>query len=146
MSSIKKCEGLCIFPKDFVGYFDRPDADEWNEGLGVMLDVTRDGIEIDFEVVKGRENGSLTLATDEEKAKVMRDFAERNATMADGTWRDGWLDFVKANEAKYMHSLCFDEGISEKQYQRIAHYIDCEAHRDVVMEIFKTYNYTNELD
>ena len=131
----------------FVGYFDKDDAEEWNEGLGVMLDVSNDGIDIGFEVVKGRENGSLTLATREEKAKVMRDFEERNKTMLDGSWRDGWLDFVSANEQKYMHVLGFDEGrLSEKYYQRIAHYIDCEAHRDVMMEIFKTYNHTNELD
>jgi hypothetical protein len=42
-----------------------------------------------------------------------------------------------------MHVLGFDAGLTEKYYQRIAHYIDCEAHRDVVMEIFKTYNHTN---
>ena len=111
-----------------------------------MLDVTKDNVGIDFVAVKGRENGSISLATDEEKAKVMSDFEARNATMLDGTWRDGWLEFVRNNEQKYMHVLGFDGGISEKQHQRIAHYIDCEAHRDVVMEIFKTYNHTNEQD
>lgn len=130
----------------FVGYFDRDGAEEWNEGFGVMLDVTKESVGIEFVVVKGRENGSLTLATPEEREKVMRDFEARNATMLDGTWRDGWLEFVRENEKKYMHVLGFDDGLSEKYHQRIGHYIDCEAHRDVMMEIFKTYNHTNELD
>ena len=109
-----------------------------------MLDVTKESVGIEFVVVKGRENGSLTLATPEEREKVMRDFEARNATMLDGTWRDGWLEFVRDNEKKYMHVLGFDDGLSEKYHQRIGHYIDCEAHLDVWRELFKTANHRNE--
>ena len=130
----------------FVGYFDSENAEKWNEGLVVSLDVSKEKIDISFEAVKGEEYGGIRLATPEEKAKITADLNARNASIKDGGWKEGCLDFVKASEKNYMRVLGFEEGISEKQYQRIAHYIDCEAHRDVVMEIFKTYNHTNELD
>ena len=31
------------------------------------------------------------------------------------------------------------------EYQQFAHYLDCEAHTDVWRELYKTYNYTNEI-
>ena len=130
----------------FVGYFDRDGAEEWNEGLAVMFEASKESLDISFEAVKGEEHGGIRLADPEEKEKIMTAFEKRNSEILDGSWKKGWLDFVKSSEKNYMRVLGYADGISEKYYQRVAHYIDCEAHRDVVMEIFKTYNHTNELD
>ncbi len=40
----------------------------------------------------------------------------------------------------------FNDNSTPAEYQMLAHYTDCEAHLDVIKELFKTYNHTNELD
>ena len=88
-----------------------------------------------------RTEEELTRAKGDEIMTLTARLNEQNLRFA----AEGGLEFRSRCRGMLMR-LGFDEGLTEKYHQRIAHYIDCEAHRDVMMEIFKTYNHTNEKD
>ena len=126
----------------FVKYTDK---DFWQEGLIALLDVTREGIDIDFVPVKAMDDG-IRLANKEEKAQIMGDLWARSESMRDGTWIDGWREFVATVESNYKKQAGYTLDSTSDEYQMFAHYLDCEAHTDVWRELFKTWNHTNELD
>lgn len=126
-------------------FVDNKEYDGWNEGLAVVLDITKDGIKIAFEPVIG-ENGGIRLATDLEKKTILDAMNTRNKTLEDGTWKDHWHDFCISMMEKYLKAAGFLDRYTPDEYQRFAHYLDCEAHTDVWRELFPTWNHTNELD
>ena len=127
----------------FVKYIDK---EFWQEGLIASLDVTKEGIDVEFTPVKAMDNG-IRLANDEEKALIMNNFWNRSESLRDGTWINGWREFVATVEKQYKKKISgYPEDANDQEYQFFAHYLDCEAHTDVWREIFKTWNHTNELD
>lgn len=127
----------------FVKYMDK---DFWKEGLIATLDVTKAGIDIEFTPVKAMDDG-IRLADDEEKTQIMNDFWERSESLRDGTWLNGWREYVATVEKQYKKKISgYPEDANDTEFQNFAHYLDCEAHTDIWREIFKTWNYTNELE
>ena len=126
-------------------FVDNKEYDGWNDGLTVALDITKEGIKIAFEPVIG-ENGGIRLATDSEKKDILDAMNARNKTIEDGTWKDHWHDFCISMMEKYLKAAGFLDRYTPDEYQRFAHYLDCEAHTDVWRELFPTWNHTNELD
>ena len=134
----------------FAKYMDKP---MWVEGLVASLDVTKTDIKVSYTPVKVTETG-IRLATPEESAEIFSAMEQRNATLADGTWIDGWREFCESVAPMYRKVMA---GYTNKrqghtpedtprEYQMFAHYLDCEAHTDVWRELFKTWNHTNETD
>ena len=71
---------------------------------------------------------------------------QRSACLKDGTWKDGWHDFCESKRSLYTAAVaqaCV-EGCTQRQIEKFAHYLDCEAHTDVWRELFPTYNHRNE--
>ncbi len=127
----------------FSGFYE---TTTWNEGLIVCFDVTKQGIDWSFEAVKASE-GRIRLANDAEKAEVLKGIEERNAELDNGEWYKHWIEFCeKEGSAYYRERMGFNDNSTPAEYQMLAHYIDCEAHLDVIKELFKTYNHTNELE
>ena len=126
----------------FVKYLNR---DFWQEGLIATLDVTRKGIDIEFTPVK-TVDGGIRLANADEKASIMSELWERSESLKNGTWINGWREFVATVEAAYKKAISgYSENANDEEFQLFAHYLDCEAHSDVWREIFKTWNHTNEV-
>lgn len=116
----------------------------WYTGLLVEL-VIENGLSIRFlPLVTGAE--SIDLAKGEAARSIMCGFAERNESLLDGTWRDGWHAFCESMRATYASALRGLETpeTDEKTAQKFAHYLDCEAHTDVWRELYPTWNHTNE--
>lgn len=101
--------------------------------------------EIEFIPTVNTEYG-IELAKGKEKEDIMKAFAERNASIADGTWRDGWLEFCESVKEYYVRDISGDSSLSEEERGDtiFAHYLDCEAHADVLRELYKTANHRNE--
>ena len=119
----------------------------WNEGLAAMLDITKEGIKLSLEPVIGNGAcGSLRMATAAEKKEILDAMEARNRSFEDGTWLDRWHDFCVSQMEKYLKAAGFLGRYTPEEYQRFAHYLDCEAHTDVWRELFPTWNQTNELD
>lgn len=124
----------------------RPEED-WNEGLIAELTVTDAGIAVRYIPVWSEvEEGGIWLKNAEDAEKTLADMAARNEELADGRWKARWREFCVANFGPYNNARIGTAKTEEKKQQMFSHYLDCEAHRDVWMELFPTWNHTNELD
>lgn len=129
------------------------DKESWNEGLVASLDVTRDGVKVEYVAVKGTDCG-IRLATEEESRVIFDAMNARNAQLKDGTWIEGWREFCQSVQGTYRRFMAgahrpdarYTVNDGPDEYQMFAHFLDCEAHTDVWRELFKTWNSTNELD
>jgi hypothetical protein len=108
----------------------------WNTGLLAQLDI-EDGVKIKFIPVIVDGPG-IRLANEVEAKKLLSELEERNQTLKDGTWYERFRE-VALSLPRYRF---LDEALHEK----MAHFLDCEAHYDVMKEVYQTYNVTNELD
>jgi poly-gamma-glutamate synthesis protein (capsule biosynthesis protein) len=115
----------------------------WNESVMVRYDTITN--EIEFIPTVNTQYG-IELAKGEKKEQIMNDFADRNKSLADGTWRNGWREFCEAKKGIYIKSVKGDPDSTEIERgdSLFAHYLDCEAHTDVLRELFKTANHRNE--
>ena len=137
--------GHILYGQGNFHFIDLIDTDMWKNGLVVELDIDKHKNEITFVPVMQNSEGGIKLAKGEDNKKILVEFAKRNAQLVDGTWIDGWREFTKSVESKYRKAANISESDTESEYQLFAHYLDCEAHTDVWRELFKTYNYTNEI-
>lgn len=107
----------------------------WHQGLVTLLTIEH-GVQIEF--IPYKDNGiGIELLTGQEKEELLNDFNKRNETLKDGTYIDFWK--------KFCHSPSYYGGIiKEGKEDFFAHLLDCEAHEDVLRELYQTYNMTNE--
>ncbi len=131
-------QGNFHFVKDIVKQM----PEIWKSELAVRYDSQTHEIEF----VPTVENGaSITLAKGEEKEKLLAEFHARNARLADGTWLDGWVEFCESQRANYERAVVrVGETREPKYFEKFAHYLDCEAHLDVWMQLYQTHNHRNE--
>ena len=109
----------------------------WTTSLLVELDIN-EGVSINF-VPFVTDEDSISLAKGEKYDEIMNAFYERNESLKDGTWRDGWHEFCISVKDGYIA-----KANAEKNPDFFSHYLDCEAHTDVWRELFPTWNLTNE--
>ena len=116
----------------------------WDSLFAVEYDTKSH--EISFTPIVNVEDGGITLAKGEEKETIMSEFAKRNEHLHNGEWLDGWHEFCENYKDGYINAIknaCNDTS-TDRQNHNFAHYIDCEAHLDVIRELFPTWNQTNE--
>lgn len=126
----------------FVG---RREEAFWNEGLIAALDITDAGISIRYIPVVAKDGGIVRMP-EADSAKTLAEMARRNEELVNGQWKQRWSEFCR-DQYKWYNGVRageLAEGTEDKT-QMFAHYLDCEAHRDVWMELFPTWNHTNEL-
>ena len=111
--------------------------DYWTTSLLVELDIN-EGVSINF-IPFVTDEDSISLAKGEKYDEIMNAFYERNESLKDGTWRDGWHEFCISVKDGYIA-----KANAEKNPDFFAHYLDCEAHTDVWRELFPNWNLTNE--
>jgi len=115
----------------------------WNEALLVEVEIT-DKLQVKFHPIVATVTG-CDLAKGEKADTMMAEFEARNASLADGTWIDGWRAFCREPERKVYHDAISNPTKDEHSTQLFAHYLDCEAHTDVWRELYPTWNMINEL-
>ena len=120
------------------------DIPGWNRCLAVFYDTAKNAVE--FIPVTATENYGIRLMTGEEKEQELAEFAQRNQTLTDGSWKEGWHAFCESKRDVYTRMAERFATAEDKArgIQGFAHYLDCEAHTDVWRELFPTYNLTNE--
>lgn len=127
----------------FVKHPDSQMPEIWDSELAVRYDSKTNEVEFIPTVANGE---GIALATGEEKEKLLSDFYARNARLQDGTWLRGWREFCESQRESYTRAAVRVGALGEaKHFEKFAHYLDCEAHLDVWMELFKTHNHRNEL-
>jgi len=117
----------------------------WDSLLAVEYDTVTN--EIAFTPIVNTDVG-ITLAKGAQKEALMAGFAARSASLADGTWKDGWHAFCEKMAPGYIKNANSAASLPDEQRgdTAFAHYLDCEAHTDVWRELYKTANHRNEMD
>ncbi len=123
-------------------HFVKPNGDKgWYTGLLIEMDI-EDDIKLTFHpMVIEEAEGSVRRAVGEEANEIMTAFRERNEELKNGKWMDGWSAFCRS-VPRYKNVL--PPEATERDIERLSHFLDCEAHTDVLREYFKTWNHTNE--
>lgn len=134
----------------FIGLFD--EHPHWQNGLIVQV-TFKDRAEISFIPVVVTNRG-ISLAKGDEKKKIMQGFEERSMHLVNEQWLAGWKSFCEEaketyyNAVKYAYNdlVAVNENVNKKTYkdesrldnnELFAHYLYCEAHRDVWEEVCK---------
>ncbi len=111
---------------------------KWNTGLVAVMDIEDCGLTFTLLPII-MEIPCLRLTTKEETQEIIGELSERSKSLLDGSWYKGWQEFCKM--ATWYTDVLMGENVDLK-----AHYLDCEAHLDVLKERHKTWNHTNEVD
>ena len=124
------------------GNFNFPwlDRECWKTALAVEVDPTDKSKIIFYPLL---ECGSgVDLAEGEVAAEIINGFKERSDSLLDGSWIEGWREFCLSPECDYIREIPYKIIEKESLEGNIAHRIDCEAHLDVMMEVYKTSHRT----
>ena len=123
--------------------------DEKSEGWGSCLAVDYDteSGEMAFTPIVSNQKGGIRLADKKESAEILRSLEKRSKELHNGEWKNGWNRFCHSVSEKYNKAVAEagSESSTYRQNHKFAHYIDCEAHLDVLRELYQTANKTNEL-
>jgi len=142
----EKFEGChIVYGQGNFHFVEIAEGESYNEGLMADLDITKEGIDIKFIPVVAEGEG-IVLAKGERAEKILSDMKKRDAEILSGEWKAGWSKFCEGVFEKYQAARKgeFVEAPGDER-QMFSHYLDCEAHRDVWQELFKTWNHTNEI-
>ena len=114
----------------------------WHSGLAVKYD-TKSG-EIEFVPYIENPTG-IELAKGEKYDELMREFAERNADLENDRWLLHWHNFCVEKSASYIRGVAnaARPESTEEDDKLFAQLLGCEAHNDVLRELFQTWNQTN---
>ena len=126
-------------------HFVMPREEEgWNSGLAVRYDTVSNELEFVFCVSGDR---GITLAKGQERQRLLKEFEQRNHALQSGEWKGGWHLFCEENRKGYVERLtkALSPDATEEEKAIFGHYLDCEAHFDLIRELFPTANQTNEL-
>ena len=72
----------------------------------------------------------------------MKGFYERSESIIDGSWINGWREFCQSMSDLYRGAVgaAGRNESTEAEDLKFAHYLDCEAHLDILKELFRTYH------
>lgn len=92
------------------------------------------------------EVNGIELSKGEIKQSMLDLMKELDQSMIDGTYRQGYADYCKTVYDAYHSRIAqaLSPDASETERKVFGHYLDCEAHLDMLLELNKTANYTNE--
>lgn len=122
----------------FAGHSDN-DGDGWNQFLATLYDTETHEIEF---LPMVNDGPKIKLAEGEEKENILKGLKDRSALGEEG-WYEGFKNACHTDFAWYVKAIGY-EGASEKAFHRLAHYLDCEAHHDILSEHFKTAHQKKE--
>lgn len=119
----------------FVNMF--PDHPHWQNGLILQVELG-ETLSVEYVPVVVRNHG-IDLAEGAEKQSILDGFAARSADLQTDVWLEDWRQFCRDSRPVYENAIkyaCTDQS-TDRQNELFAHYLYCEAHRDVLEELFK---------
>ena len=116
----------------------------WDSLLAVEYDTSSH--EISFTPIVNVETGGIELAKGDKKQSIMSEFEARNKQLQNGEWKSGWHEFCVKHKDGFITNIAkaCQKNSTERENHVLAHYLECEAHFDLIREVFPTYNQTNE--
>ncbi len=132
--------GTIVYGQGNFHFVYDPCSPGWARGLMVEVDVGEKLALRYIPVVSGTQG--IDLADEAEAQEIMDGFDARSQMLKDGRWLEGWQRYVRENSEVYLN--CVKNALSgeDKTRELMAHYLDCEAHLDMLRELFKTWHMT----
>jgi len=130
---------------NFNFIWDEEDPAGWNTAIEMIYDTQTNEVTF-IPTVQDKTIPGTRLAKGQQKEEILAYFAKLNASMLDGSWKDGWHKFCEEMRDYYCGAIarCCVPGETEWDHDIFGHFLDCEAHTDVWRELFPSYNLTNE--
>lgn len=139
--------------------FDNNSNEFWNSGLLLELDINANGYEIIYHPFVKKETGRISLAKGSEKSELMNGFHERSKQILNNEFvKNNYLEFGRGNFEVYLKAMHGDNfffkvinkliggGFVFKQYsfpvavKKMLNFIECEAHRELMITVLKNHN------
>jgi hypothetical protein len=123
----------------FIKYQDNP---EWNEGLVVQVDTGNEPHVCYLPVVLSGDCG-IDLAVGDGHDTIMNEFHERSEKLQHhGLWLSEWQAFCDSVASDYREKIRLSQvnADSETAAELFPHYLDCEAHSDVLHTIYPSWH------
>ncbi|MBR2343730.1 MAG: CapA family protein [Clostridia bacterium] len=118
----------------------------WTDGLAVEVQIENNELSLVFHpLVTNFDEGRVELAAGERAREILSGFLARSEELKTGEWRRGWREFCESVAPIYnkvVREALSDNPTEPRANEFFAHYIDCEAHLDVLKELFQTWNRT----
>lgn len=116
---------------------------DWDSGVAVIYDTETNDVSL---VPTNQTEYGIELSKGDKKTELDKRVKDLSDAMKNGSWIEGWRQFCFEKEDYYNGKFrkAFADGATEKEFKVVAHLLDCEAHHDVISEIHKTTNHTNE--
>lgn len=135
--------GHILYGQGNLNFVQKSMGEGWYDSLLVGVELEGGDVKVNFYPIVMKEDG-VDLATGDKKEEILRDFAKRNEELKTGEWEKGWDAFCKKQEGTYRYMLSPQYAIdfkNEEQGEQVkAHFLDCEAHLDVMKHIFKSWH------
>lgn len=92
------------------------------------------------------EINGIELAKGETKEMLVKLMKELDGYMVDGSYKQRFSDYCKRIQKSYQNQIerAYAPDATEIENKNFGHLIACEAHLDILLEINKTANHTNE--
>lgn len=92
------------------------------------------------------EINGIELSKDETLQNTLDLMKELDQSMIDGSYKQGYADYCESVREDYHGWMgrAYSENATERDNKVFGHYLDCEAHLDMLLELNKTANHTNE--
>lgn len=122
-------------------------AECWHDCTAVKYDTKANTVEI-VPVHELPDGSGITLAKGEKLDMMRAELKAYENSLKDGTWEAGWHQFCVDFSDQYLPRLekLMTAEATDRDNALLGHYLDCEAHNDLLRELFKTWNHTNERD
>lgn len=149
------CIGCCEYYKDkFICYgqgnfhFVKPLRDyypHWPLEIVIRYDTVTGEIERIPININDNING-IELSKGNTKQEILDTIKKLDQSMIDGSYKQGYADYCESVKNDYHGWIgrAYSENATERDNKVFGHYIDCEAHLDMLLELNKTANHTNE--
>ena len=135
--------GHIVYGQGNLNFLGFGNLETWQTGMAVEIIIESGALSLAFHPLVFTDD-SASLATGEQMRDILRDFAKRNESLKNGEWINGWKSFCESVRESYTSVMfnAFKPDPTEKEREFFGHYLDCEAHLDVLHEIFPTWNRT----
>ena len=115
----------------------------WEDAMLVGVDFSKTSAKVVFYPIVMKKHG-VELAKGERNKEILLGFNKRIGEMKNGGWLTGWREFCFDSRRDYYVTKTGSTFTSDGEHEKeiFPHYLDCEAHTDVLRERFATWHKT----
>ena len=137
----------------------RKGDDSWNYGLIVKLNLSKTNLNVEYDVLENKPDGSVSLVESEVRRKILESLERQSSKIHNPEFIESeWVKFCKEHESLYMPLLLgFGKNTNrlnrllgnavvrlfynKRQLNVIHNIIRCDAHEEVLETILEQYNF-----